>query len=103
MKKKTLKKNPSNRKPISYSTQFRLDIKLNKFVRKFYPAMINAFQDTFCYTFGEGSYRHTGIQTDIQTDIQTYRPSDEVGCRGAFAPKKLMRFLTLTTNIKYVL
>ena len=28
-------------------------------------------------------YRHT----DRQTYRQTYRPSDEVGCRGAFAPK----------------
>ena len=74
MKKKTLKKNPSNRKPISYSTEFRLDINLNNFVKKLCPAMINAFQaylstlwlyamarrrtfaslasqDTFCYTF----------------------------------------------------
>ena len=34
MKKKTLKKNPSNRKPISYSTEFRLEINLNNFVRK---------------------------------------------------------------------
>jgi hypothetical protein len=34
MKKKTLKKNPSYRKPISYSTEFRLDINLNSFVRK---------------------------------------------------------------------
>ena len=36
MKKKTLKKNPSNRKPskISYSTEFSLDINLNNFVRK---------------------------------------------------------------------
>ena len=36
MKKKTLKKNPSNRKQISYSTEFRLDINLNNFVRKLY-------------------------------------------------------------------
>ena len=52
MKKKTLKKNPSYQKPISYSTEFRLDINLNNFVRKLCPAMINAFQDTrtFCYT-----------------------------------------------------
>ena len=50
LKKKTLKKNPSNRKPIFYSTEFRLDINLNNFVRKFCPAMINAFQDTFRYT-----------------------------------------------------
>ena len=50
MKKKKLKKNPSNRKPISYSTEFRLDINLNNFERKLCPAMINAFQDTFCYT-----------------------------------------------------
>ena len=51
MKKKTLKKNPSNRKPISYSTEFRvrLDINLNNFVRKLCPAMINVFQETFCY------------------------------------------------------
>ena len=26
--------NPSSRKPISYSTEFRLDINLNNFVRK---------------------------------------------------------------------
>ena len=45
MKRKTLKKNPSNQKPISYSTEFRL----NYFVRKLCPAMIIAFQDTFCY------------------------------------------------------
>ena len=51
MKKKTLKKNPSNRKPISYSTEFRLDINLNNFVRKLCPAMINAFQDTFYLAF----------------------------------------------------
>ena len=62
MKKETLKKNPSNRKPISYSTEFRLDINLNNFVRKLCPAMINAFQDTF----GGGElkcYRHTDPQT----------------------------------------
>ena len=50
MKKKKIKKNPSNRKPISYSTEFRLDINLNNFIRKLCPAMINAFQDIFCYT-----------------------------------------------------
>ena len=44
------KKNPYNRKPIAYSTEFRLDINLNNFVRKLWPAMINAFQDTFRYT-----------------------------------------------------
>ena len=43
-------KNSSNRKPISYSTEFRLDINLNNFVRKLCPAMINVFQETFCYT-----------------------------------------------------
>ena len=43
-----LKKNPSNRKPISYSTEFRLDINLNNFEGKeSCAAMINAFQD-FC-------------------------------------------------------
>ena len=31
-KKKTLKKNPSNQKPISYLTDFRLDNNLNYFV-----------------------------------------------------------------------
>ena len=36
------KKNP-NRKPISYSTEHRLDINLNNFVRKLCPAMINVF------------------------------------------------------------
>ena len=46
----TLKKNSSNRKPISYSTEFRLDINLNNYVVKLCPAMIIAFQDTFCYT-----------------------------------------------------
>ena len=82
MKKKTLKKNSSNRKPLSYSTKFRLDINLNNFVRKLCPAMINVFRETFWG--GEGKlkcYRH---QT---SDIQTYRPSDEAGPRGAFAPK----------------
>ena len=34
----TLKKNPSNRKPISYFTEFRLDINLNNIVRKFCAA-----------------------------------------------------------------
>ena len=34
----TLKKNSSNRKQISYSTEFRLDINLNNFVRKLYAA-----------------------------------------------------------------
>ena len=49
-KEENTKKNPSNRKPISYSTEFRLDINLNNFVRKLCPAMINTFQDSFCYT-----------------------------------------------------
>ena len=31
---------------ISYSTEFRLD----NFVRKLCTAMINVFQETFCYT-----------------------------------------------------
>ena len=51
LKKKTLKKNPSNRKPISYCTEFRLDINLNNAVGKFCAAMINAFQDIFWYTY----------------------------------------------------
>ena len=49
MKKKTPKRNSSNRNPISYSTEFRLDINLNNFVRKLCPTMINVFQETFCY------------------------------------------------------
>ena len=51
LKKKTLKKNPSNRKPISYSTEFRLDINLNNVVGKLCAAMINAFQDILCFTY----------------------------------------------------
>ena len=50
MNKKTQKKNSSNRKPISYATEFWLDINLNNFVRKLCPAMINVFQEAFCYT-----------------------------------------------------
>ena len=43
--------------------------------------MINVFQETQ----GRGGDTYN---TYIHTDIQTYTPSDEVGCRGAFAPKK---------------
>ena len=39
----TLKKNPSNRKLISYFTEFRLDFNLNNIVRKLCTSMINAF------------------------------------------------------------
>ena len=45
-------KNSSNRKPISYLTEFRLDINLNNFVRKLCPAKMS----------------HTYIQTDRHTD-----------------------------------
>ena len=31
-----------------------------------------------------------GEECYIHTYRQTYRPSDEVGCRGAFAPKKIL-------------
>ena len=77
------KKNPSNRKPISYSTEFRLDINLNNFVRKFYAAMMNAFQ-----VGGRGRGEkgrgakvlhtdiHTYRQTFTQTDIQTLRATN---------------------------
>ena len=34
-------KNPSNQKPISYSTELRLDINLNNVVGKLCAAMIN--------------------------------------------------------------
>ena len=72
MKKKKLKKN-LNRKPISYSTELRLDINLNNFVRKLCPAMINAFQDTFCFCLYKRDYSTGG------NNGQTYRPSDEAG------------------------
>ena len=68
MKKKTLKKNPSNRKPISYSTEFRLDINLNNFVRKLCPAMINWGGELKCYI---QTYRHTDRHTYIYKYIQT--------------------------------
>ena len=59
--------NTENRKPISYSTEFRLDINLNNFARKLWRG-------------GElKCYRHTD------------RPSDEAGPRGAFAPKKVRK------------
>ena len=65
LKKKRLKKNPSNRKPISYFTEFRLDINLNNFVRKLCAAMINAGGER---RGGElKCYRHTDIQTDPPT------------------------------------
>ena len=44
-----LKKNPSNRKPISYSTDFRLDINLNNFIEKLCTAMKNVLQDIYLY------------------------------------------------------
>ena len=62
-------KNSSNRKPISYLTEFRLDINLNNFVRKLCSAKMSH------------TYIQTDRQTDRQADRQTYRPSDEVGCR----------------------
>ena len=60
-----LKKNPSNRKPISYSTEFRLDINLNNFEGKLCAAMINAFQDIFgntlhIYTLDYSTVGHDG-------------------------------------------
>ena len=85
LKKKTLKKNPFNQKTISYYTEFRLDINLNNFVRKLCAAMINAFQDTFCYTL---HLRGGELKCYIHTYIQTCRPSDEAGPRGAFAPNR---------------
>ena len=83
------KKNPSNRKPISYFTEFRLDINLNNFVRKLCAAMINEFQGIFWGEKGRGA-------KVLQTYRHTYRPSDEAGPRGAFAPKKTY-ILSLTT------
>ena len=91
MKKKTLKKNPSNRKPISYSTEFRMDINLNNFVRKLCPAMINGEGRD-----GErrgGERRGGELKCYIHTYRQTYRASDEAGPRGAFATKNCMYFI----------
>ena len=70
---KTLKKNSSNRKPISYSTEFRLDINLNNFVI-LCPAMIN-----MCGRGGE-------LKCYINTYIHTEPPTE--GPRGAFTPNK---------------
>ena len=67
MKKKALKKNFSNRKPISYSTEFRLDINLNNFVRKLCPAEGRG-GELKCYIHTD---RHTDRQTDRQTDRKT--------------------------------
>ena len=40
---------------------------------------------------GIGGERKGGeLKCYIHTYRQTYRPSDEVGCRGAFAPKKII-------------
>ena len=43
----------------------------------------------------EGEERRGELKCNLHTDIHTYRPSDEAGCRGAFAPKNtiLERFL----------
>ena len=61
-------KNPSNQRPISYSTEFRLDIiNLNNFVIKLCPAIahfIKPYRDLVTDI-------HTYIHTDRQTDIQT--------------------------------
>ena len=121
MKKKTLKKNSSNRKPISYSTEFRLDITLNNFVGKLCPAMINVFLLflsffvilSFFVREGEGwGAEGRGVKmfhTYRQTYRQTYRASDEAGPRGAFAPKNYCSkndtftffFIKLKMNIKH--
>ena len=39
------------------------------------------------------------LHTYIHTDIHTYRPSDEAGCRGAFAPKKCFLHLSNKTYL----
>ena len=68
---KTLKKNSSYRKPISYSTEFRLDINLNNFVRKLCPAG-KGWGGIGRGGMGRGvKMLHTYIHTYIQTDIQT--------------------------------
>ena len=66
MKKKTLKKNSSKRKPISYSTEFRLDINLNNFVRKLGRGGVKRGWE------GRGvKMLHTYIHTDRHTDMQS--------------------------------
>ena len=42
---------------------------------------------------------HTYIQTDRQTYRQTYRASDEVGPRGAFAPKNVSESLIFIREV----
>ena len=88
MKKKTQKNSSSHRKPISYSTEFRLDINLNNFVRKLCPAMKNVNK-------GRGGerrggelkcYIHTYIHSDRHTEPPTKRVLEEhsllkIGCR----------------------
>ena len=107
MKKKTLKKNSSNRKPISYSTDMNSNINLNNFVRKLCPAMINVFQDIPCIYLNENIQREErgeegrgGMGRDgegrgslfkLMVSKQNYRQTDRVSCRGAFAPKKEVR------------
>ena len=66
LKKKTLKKKHSNRIPISYSSEFRLDNNLNNFVEK----------------GGEGYVNLSNSLND------TDRPRDKVDSREAFAPNK---------------
>ena len=80
LEKKTLKKNPSNRKPIPYSTEFRLDINLNNFVRR----------------GGEGRegelkcYIHTDKQTYIHTDRHTDPPTKRVQEEHSLLKKELV-------------
>ena len=52
---------------------------------------------------GELTYRQTYRHTYRHTDMQTYRPSDEAGPRGAFAPNNRPpgHFETLTVIYIY--
>ena len=74
LKKKILKKNPSNKKPISYFTEFRLDINLTNFVRKLCAAVINEFQDIF---WGEKERGAKVLKTYRHTDPPTKRVLEE--------------------------
>ena len=66
-------KNFSNRKPISYSTEFRLDINLNNFVRKLCPAEGRGEKGRRVKMLH--TYRQTYRQTDRQTERQNLRRS----------------------------
>ena len=71
LKKKTLKKNPSNRKPISYSTEFRLDINLNNLVGRGRGGEVGMWEGG---KVGRGAkvihtYRHTNMTKRVKEEL----------------------------------